>query len=83
MNSIKSLNQFKDLIDTGYEIEFTLNDKHWLLEPAQDEPDFSPKRELACDNEVKKFNSTDEVLDYQIDNQRLADLLPKMTKVEW
>ncbi|WEV42933.1 hypothetical protein OZX56_05130 [Lactobacillus sp. ESL0684] len=82
MNDIKSLEQFKDLIDTGYEIEFILNNKHWLLEPDQDETDFSPKRELASDDNVKKFNNTDEVLKYQIDGQRLADSWSKITKIE-
>lgn len=33
MSKIKSLTQFRELIETVYEIEFTLNNQRWLLEP--------------------------------------------------
>lgn len=53
MSKIKSLTQFRELIETVYEIEFTLNNQRWLLEPDQTADDFSEKRELGCGNYIK------------------------------
>lgn len=67
MSKIKSLTQFRELIETVYEIEFTLNNQRWLLEPDQTADDFSEKRELGCGNYIKKFKNIKEVLDFEID----------------
>lgn len=85
MDEITSLVQFRDLIDTGYEIEFVLNNKHWLLEPDQKAPDFSERRTLACNDTdyIEKFNNTDEVLNHKINGEKLSNLWSKMREVYW
>lgn len=83
MSKIKSLTQFRELIETVYEIEFALNNQRWLLEPDQTADDFSEKRELGCGNYIKKFKNIKEVLDFEIDGKKLSELYPEMRNVEW
>lgn len=47
MDEITSIEQFRDLFDTGYEIEFVLNNKHCFLEPNQGVSNFSERRTLV------------------------------------
>lgn len=77
MSKIKSLTQFRELIETGYEIEFTLNNQRWLLEPDQTADDFSEKRELGCGNYIKKFKNIKEVLDFEIDGKSCLNYILK------
>ena len=83
MSKIKSLAQFRDLIETGYEIEFNLNNQRWLLEPDQNAAYFTERRELGSGDYVKKFKDTNEVLNFEIDGKKLSELYPKMDNVQW
>ena len=83
MIKIKSLAQFRDLIETGYEIEFTLNNRRWLLEPDPNAPDFSERRELGSGNYIKKFKNINEVLNFEIDGKKLSELYSKFDDVLW
>lgn len=87
MSKIKSLAQFRELIETGFEIgfeiEFTLNNRRWLLEPDPNAPDFSQRRELGSGDYIKKFKNINEVLNFKIDGKKLSELYPNMTNVQW
>ena len=78
MQNLKSLNQFKELIDIGYEINFILNSKHWLVEPDQDASELSRKRELVSTDQnnldfIAKFKNTNDFLNYEIDGKKIKD----------
>lgn len=85
MKYIKSLKQFKEIIDTGYELEFVLNGKHWLIEPDQGAAEFSPRRELICNdnNFIKKFENTHELLNYKINGFSLSENWKNMSEEFW
>lgn len=75
---LKSLDQFKELIEVGYEINFNLGGKHWLIEPDQKAPDFSPKRELVSTDQddldfIAKFQDADDFFNYEISDKKIKD----------
>ena len=71
---VKNLNWFKDLIDTGYEVQFTLGGTHFLAEPDQQAPDDSERCVLANNDnldEIHYFNNVDELVDFSINHKPL------------
>lgn len=88
MKNFKSLNQFRDLVDTGYEIQFTLNGRRWLIEPDSEAPDFSDKRELIANDLLssvsnRKFKDTDDFLNYKIDGKSVKEQWNKITDINY
>lgn len=75
---LKSLDQFKELIKIGYEIQFTLDNKHWLVEPDQQAPDGSSKTVLASTDQdnldfIARFKNIDDFFNYEIDGKKIKD----------
>lgn len=75
---LKSLDQFKELIEIGYEIQFTLDNKHWLVEPDQQAPDGSPKTVLVSTDQdnldfIARFKNIDDFFNYEIDGKKIKD----------
>lgn len=88
MKKLKSLNQFQNLIDIGYEIKFKLNGKDWLIEPDQTAAEFSERRELVSTERgnydfVKKFKDTDELLAYKLNNKTIKDQWKLITDIDY
>ncbi|WP_297816585.1 hypothetical protein [uncultured Lactobacillus sp.] len=88
MKKLQSLDQFREFIDTGFEIEFTLNGKGCLIEPDQDAEEFSPRRELASTEQnnldyIKKFKDTNAVLEFKIEGKTIKDQWRNISNIEY
>ena len=88
MNNLKSLDQFKELIDIGYEINFALNGKGWLIEPDQNATEFSKRRVIVSTEPnnydfIKKFKNTAELLDYRLNGKAIKDQWKNITNIEY
>ncbi|CCI85080.1 hypothetical protein FC52_GL000608 [Lactobacillus pasteurii DSM 23907 = CRBIP 24.76] len=88
MDNLDSLKQFQELIEIGYEVQFKLNNKRWLVEPDQDAPEFSEKRQLIsteADNLdfIKKFKDTSEFLNYSICGKVIKDSWKEITDIDY
>lgn len=88
MKNFDSLDQFKERIDTGYEIEFTLNGHGWLIEPDQDATEFSERREISSTDPnnyeyIKKFKDTAGVLDFKIEGKKIVDQWREITNIRY
>ena len=78
METLKSLDQFRELLEIGYELNFTLGGKHWLVEPDQQAPDSSPKTVLVSTDQdnldfIARFKNIDDFFNYEIDDKKIKD----------
>lgn len=88
MKNLKSLDQLQELIDIGYEINFTLNGESWLIEPDQNAAEFSKRRVIVSTEKdnydfIKKFKNTDELLNYKLNRKALKDQWKEITDIEY
>jgi hypothetical protein len=74
--TFKSLDEFKELVEIGYELQFVLRGTCWLIEPS-DHGIESRHLCIACDPEKEdflvEFKDTEEFLNYRINGKRIRD----------
>lgn len=74
--TFKSLDEFKELVEIGYELQFVLRGTCWLVEPSDYGID-SRHLCIACDPEKEdflvEFKDTEEFLNYKINGKQIRD----------
>lgn len=73
---------FRQAVEMHLEINFTLNGKKQLLEPASDEKDWFILTDLSDLDHPVFINSVDKVLNYRIGGKALRDSLQDMSDID-